>query len=314
MKDEGITLLGRATPVLSKRIPGVRACARLFAAACVASCTTRGPVMPVAKRITLTNGLTLSYVDQGNRSAFALVLLPGLSDSWRSYARVLPHVPASIRVIAVSPRGHGDSDKPQSGYRTKDFSADVADLLSRLGVTRAIVAGHSSASLVAQRFAIDYPERTGGIVLEGSFATLRGRRDLEDIVKSTIDPLVDPISRDFVRTFAAGTIVRPVPPSFMDSMVGESLKMPARVWREAFAGLLLDDHTLELGHITAPTILIWGDQDGLIRREQQDALTTSIPRSRLFVYSGIGHTPHWEDPERFATDVIAFVNSIQQGQ
>jgi pimeloyl-ACP methyl ester carboxylesterase len=242
------------------------------------------------------------------------VLLPGLSDSWRSYARVLPHVPASIRVIAVSPRGHGDSDKPESGYRTTDFSADVADLLLQLGVTRAIVAGHSSASLVTQRFAIDHPERTAGIVLEGSFVTLRGRRDLEDVVASTITPLVDPIAPDFVRTFAAGTIVRAVPSSFMDSMVRESLKMPARVWREAFAGLLLDDHTLELRRISAPTVLIWGDQDGLIGREQQDALIRSIPGSRLVVYSGTGHSPHWEDPERFAADVVAFVTSIQRSR
>jgi non-heme chloroperoxidase len=300
--------------VLSTRRRARRAGVLLFAAACVASCNPRGPVTPVDQRITLADGLALSYMDQGNRSARALVLLPGLSDSWRSYARVLPHLPASIRVIAVSPRGHGDSDKPRSGYRTKDFSADVAELLSRLGVTRAIVAGHSSASLVAQRFAIDHPERTAGLILEGSFVTLRGRRELEAAVASTIAPLVDPVSPDFVRKFAAGTIARAVPPSFMDSMVRESLKMPARVWREGFAGLLLDDHSLELGHITAPTVLIWGDQDGLIGREQQDALTRGIRGSRLLVYSGIGHTPHWEDPERFAADVIAFVNSSQRSR
>jgi len=217
-------------------------------------------------------------------------------------------------VIAVSLRGHGDSDKPQSGYRTKNFTADVADFLSVLGVTRAIVAGHSSASLVAQRFAIDYPERTAGIVLEGSFATLRGRKEVVDVAASAIAPLTDPIAPDFVREFAAGTIVRPVPQSFMDAMVRESLKVPARVWREAFAALVLDDHTSELGHITAPTILLWGDQDRLIGREEQDALTKGIPGSRLVVYSGVGHSPHWEVPERFAADVIVFVNSLERSR
>jgi len=264
---------------------------------------------PDAKRVTLSNGLALSYGDQGDRTAPVLVLLPGLSDSWRSYELVLAHLPASIHVIAVSLRGHGDSDKPESGYRTKDFSADVADLLSVLGIARAIVAGHSSASLVAQRFAIDYPERTAGIVLEASFATLRGLKEAEDVVASAIAPLTDPIAPDFVRTFAAGTIVRSVPKSFMDVMVEESLKVPARVWREAFAALLLDDHTSELGHIRVPTVLIWGNRDGLIGREQQNALTKGIPGSRLVVYSDVGHSPHWEDPERFAADLIAFVNS-----
>jgi pimeloyl-ACP methyl ester carboxylesterase len=72
---------------------------------------------------------------------------------------------------------------------------------------------------------------------------------------------------------------------------------------------LLDDHTSELGHIRVPTVLIWGNRDGLIGREQQNALTKGIPGSRLVVYSDVGHSPHWEDPERFAADLIAFVNS-----
>jgi non-heme chloroperoxidase len=267
-----------------------------------------------AKRITLSNGLSLSYVDQGEHTAPVLVLLPGLSDSWRSYELVLAHLPGSIRVIAVSLRGHGDSDKPESGYRTKDFSADVADLLSLLGIDRAIVAGHSSASLVAQRFAIDYPQRTAGIVLEGSFATLRGQREVEDVVASAIAPLTDPITPDFARKFAAGTVVRPVPESFMEAMVGESLKVPARVWREAFAALLLDDHTSELAHIRAPTLLVWGDQDRLIGREGQDALIAGIPGSRIVVYAGVGHSPHWEDPARFAADLLVFMTSVHRSR
>ena len=217
-------------------------------------------VEPVSERIALSSGLRLSYVDQGDRMGPVLVLVPGLTDSWRSYQLVLPHLPASIRTIAVSLRGHGDSDKPATGYRTADFAADVADLLSALGVRRAVLAGHSSGSLVAQRFAIDHPDRAEGIVLEGSFSTLRGRREVEELVAATFAPLKYPIAPEFVRAFASGTIARPVPQWFIDVSVQESLKVPARVWREGFTGLLLDDHTPELGAIRAPSLLDMGRQ------------------------------------------------------
>lgn len=271
-------------------------------------------VEPVSGRIALPSGLRLSYVDHGDRIGPVLLLVPGLTDSWRSYQLVLPHLPASIRTIAVSPRGHGDSDKPETGYRTADFAADVADLLSALGVRRAVVAGHSSGSLVAQRFAIDHPDRAAGLVLEGSFATLRGRKEVEELVASTFAPLKDPIAPEFVREFEGGTIVRPVPRWFIDIMVQEGLKVPARVWRDGFTGLLLDDHTAELGAIRAPSLLVWGDKDALIGSEQQDVLTRGITGARLVAYPGVGHTPHWEAPERFAADLTAFVSSIDRAR
>src|SRR5918998_316319 len=75
--------------------------------------------------LTLASGLTLSFAEQGDPSAPALVLLPGPTDSWLSYEPVLERIPLCIRAIAVSPRGHGDSDKPATGYRVEDFAADV---------------------------------------------------------------------------------------------------------------------------------------------------------------------------------------------
>ncbi len=258
----------------------------------------------------LANGLSLSYVDQGDRAAPAVVLLHGLTDSWRSFARVLPHLPASFRAIAVSQRGHGDSDKPDGGYRIRDFASDLADLLDGLNLTRAVIVGHSSQGLVAQRYAIDNPTRTAGIVLEASFATLRGNKGLKEFVASKISTLRDPIDPDFVREFQEGTFLKFVPQSFVDAMIAETLKVPAHVWRSAFEGLLEEDHTSELRAIKAPTLIVWGDQDALITRDRQDELVAGIPDAELVVYEGAGHSPHWEEPERFAADLVAFLDRV----
>jgi non-heme chloroperoxidase len=74
-----------------------------------------------------------------------------------------------------------------------------------------------------------------------------------------------------------------------------------------FAALLKYDDTAELGRITAPTLLVWGDADGLVGRDMQDLLEERITDATLLVYPGVGHTPRWELPQRFADDLAAFI-------
>jgi len=260
--------------------------------------------------VTLASGLTLSYVDQGDESAPVLLLLPGPTDSWRSYQQVLDRLPRSMRAIAVSQRGHGDSDKPATGYRVEDFAADAVLLLDALGVNRAVLAGHSGSCFVARRVAIDQPERVAGLILEASPTTLRGDPRLRDFVTSIVSGLEDPIGPDFARAVVVDTSSENVPPDVLDELALELLKVPARVWREVFADLLEYDDTPELGHIAAPTLLLWGTADTLVTRTMQDQLATSIRGAKLVVYAGVGHTPRWDDPARFSADVASFVERL----
>ncbi|MDQ6909304.1 MAG: alpha/beta hydrolase [Actinomycetota bacterium] len=256
---------------------------------------------------TLSTGLTLSYADQGDRCGPVLVLLPGPTDSWRSYEPVLDAIPLSIRTVAVSQRGHGDSDKPVTGFGVEDFAADVVPLLDALGIERSVLAGHSGSCLVARRVAIDRPERIVGLVLEASPTTLLGHAGLEAFVESVVSGLQDPIDRSFARSFAVETSSEHVAAPMLDRLVDELLKVPARVWREMFTGLLHYDDVSELGRVAAPTMLIWGDADDLVTREMQEQLVRCIPGGQLVVYAGVGHTPRWEDASRFASDVATFV-------
>jgi len=260
--------------------------------------------------VTLGTGTVLSYAEQGDRSGPTLVLLPGPTDSWRSYLSVVDRIPLSMRTIAVSPRGHGDSDKPPTGYRVDDFAGDVEALFDALRIGRAVVAGHSGSCLVARRVAIDLPERVAGLVLEASPTTLYGNAGLTALVESTVSGLDDPIDPDFAHAFVGDTSSGGVAPEVLDAMAREVLKVPARVWQEMFAGLLQYDDRPELGRITAPTLLIWGDADEVVGREMQDELLARMSGAELVVYQGVGHTPRWEDPARFAADVTAFVERM----
>jgi non-heme chloroperoxidase len=174
---------------------------------------------------------------------------------------VLPHLPNSIHVFALSQRGHGDADRPAGGNRPQDFAADVAAFVNALGIGRTVIAGHSMGSSVAQRFALDYPERTLGLGLVGSVTTWRGNPGLVELWDSVVSTLTDPIDPGFVREFQESTLARPVPQAFFETVVRESLKVPARVWRSTLEGLLEADFSGELDKIAASTLIVWGDQD-----------------------------------------------------
>jgi pimeloyl-ACP methyl ester carboxylesterase len=146
-----------------------------------------------------------------------------------------------------------------------------------------------------------------GLVLEASPTTLCGDARLEGFVEAVVSDLKDPISADFARSFVVDTSSEGLDPAVLDQLVDDLLKVPARVWREMFARLLQYDDTPELEHIAAPTLLIWGDADPIVGRDMQELLAERIPDATSVVYPGVGHTPRWEDPTRFAADVATFV-------
>jgi non-heme chloroperoxidase len=262
------------------------------------------------KSVELPGGVRLPYVEQGDRLGTPVLLLHGITDSWRSFERVLPHLPDSIRAVALSQRGHGDADRPMTGYRPEDFAADVAAFMRALDLGPAVIVGHSMGASIAQRFAIDHPGRTRGLVLVGALATWRGHPDFVALWDSVVSTLTDPVDPAFAREFQESTLAQPVPPEFLETVVSETLKLPARVWRSALLeGLLQADFSRDLAKIQVPTLVLWGDRDALTQ-DGQEALTAAIARSRLVVYAGAGHGLHWEEPERFAADLTAFVESL----
>ena len=103
-----------------------------------------------------------------------VVFLHGVTDSWRSLKVVLDRLPATLRALAITQRGHGDSSKPDEGYGYADMAEDLREFMDALGLPAAVVVGHSMGSMVAQRFAADHPERVAGLVLMGAFQTIHG--------------------------------------------------------------------------------------------------------------------------------------------
>ena len=264
----------------------------------------------MTKFVSLSTGVRIEYVEQGEPGGVPVIFLHGVTDSWHSFERVLPLLPPNIHAFALSQRGHGDSSRPASGYRFLEMSADLLAFLDAMGLRTAIIVGHSMGASVAQRFVIDHPDRVARLVLMGAFSTYDDP-GLADFVASSIATLTDPIAPSFAREWQLSTLARAMPAEHLDTVVSETLKVPARIWREAFEGFLTTpDFTSELTQVSVPVLLMWGDRDSYALRAAQDRLREVMPGARFMTYEGFGHAFHWEDPEQFTKDLVPFLTSV----
>ena len=104
------------------------------------------------------------------------------------------------------------------------------------------------------------------------------------------------------------TIYHPVPEEFLAGAVSECLKVPARVWRDYWKGVLLTvDDTARLSEIGAPTLILWGERDALLPRDEQERRAAAVPDATLKVYPDTGHAVAAERPEWVIRDLEAFM-------
>jgi pimeloyl-ACP methyl ester carboxylesterase len=146
-----------------------------------------------------------------------------------------------------------------------------------------------------------------GLAVSGAFARFQDKPDLVAFWRDGVHALADPVDAQFVRAFQLDTVARPIDAAFIDLVVAESMKLPARVWHAAFDGFMDDAITPELQRIDAPTLLLHGARDTFALDRDQTALREAIAGARLVRYADAGHALHWEDPARFAADVAEFV-------
>jgi non-heme chloroperoxidase len=261
--------------------------------------------------VSLSTDVSLHYAERGDRKGEAILFLHAYTDSWFAFSRVLHLLSPSYHALAPDERGHGDSDKPQCCYTVDDFTADVDAFMGEVRIEEATLVGDSSGGMIAQRVALDYPQRVSRLVLMGSPTTLLNNEAVMEVGEQ-MRALEDPISAKFIREFQMSTIYHPVPDEFLSMALSETLKVPARVWRDYMEGVLLAvDDTARLGKIEAPTLILWGERDAILGREEQVWRSREIPDATLKVYPSTGHAVAFERPEWVVRDLEEFIEGTR---
>lgn len=264
----------------------------------------------IVKTIALPGRVKLEYVEQGTSKGVPVIFLHGITDSWHSFETVLPYLPANIHAFAISQRGHGDSERPAEGFLPKDFADDIAAFIQLKKLGSAIIVGHSMGGFMAQQFAVLHPKLTKAVVIVDSDASFRDNPGMPEFYQQVME-LSGMMDKKFMDEFQKATLVKPIDPDYYETLVAEGMKVPVRVFQAALSGMMDADLSKDIKKITAPTLIFWGDQDGFCLRNDQNLMLNNIKNSKLIIYEGTGHALHWEQPERFAKDLIAFVGKIR---
>jgi len=161
---------------------------------------------PKAWRVEV-EGAGLHLLDWGGHGA-PVLLLPGMGQSAHIFRTLVPALGGRVRAVAVTPRAHGESDTPETGYTLAAFAADVLAVMDALEIGRAAVVGHSLGGAVASRLAADAPERVSHLVYLDSLTDYRGVARIAS--RAPVRPPVlpasasDAIERAWHRTFVYG--------------------------------------------------------------------------------------------------------------
>ena len=230
------------------------------------------------------------------------------------------------RVLAVDRPGHGWSDRiggAEAASPARQASV-VWEALTRLGVERAIVVGHSWSGALAANMALDHADRVAGLVLlspvshpwPGGGVTWYYSPTASVLGAFVTRVVTTPLGLLALRP-AARAVFQPqdAPPDYVDA-ARVPLVLRPRTFRanaEDVAGLhaFVSEQSRRYGAIRAPTVILSGDADRIVWTNLHSrSLEREIPNARLVVLPGVGHMPHFAAPDRIVAEIDALATAM----
>jgi pimeloyl-ACP methyl ester carboxylesterase len=267
-------------------------------------------------QVILQNGVTLAYDDAGDQDRRALVLVHGISMSRRYFHKQLGPLSARHRVIAVDLRGHGDSDKIESGHTVPQYARDVHEFIEALGLDRPVILGWSMGVFVA----LDYIRQFGTDSIGGLIDVDEAASDFKwdgwehgFLDLPTLHSLMTAVQDDkdaFIRDFVPDMFHNPQAGQDLEWMVSESSKLPTGPLSAILFDQTVQDYRDVLETIDLPTLVCWGQHDQLLPVSGAPYMRDHIQGAQLEVFEHSGHCPFLEESEKFNQVVQGFLDSV----
>jgi len=272
------------------------------------------------KSVTVDKCVKLSYLEAG--SGAPLLLIPGWSQTAEQFRFQLEGLADTYRVIALDLRGHGDSDKPEGGYRISRFAADLEEVLVALDLHDVTILGHSmGCSVLWCHFDLFGSERIAKYVFcdQASFLTTDAAWSPAEVlqygsiftplsVSDTANALRGPAGIDATSGFLRAMVTPDIPGEQFQWIVDLNMKLP-----RAAAAALLYNHCHQdwrdvLPRIDKPTLFI-GGRPSLVPSSCIEWSASQVPGARAEIFEASEQGSHFmfiENPTKFNALLASF--------
>jgi 2-hydroxy-6-oxonona-2,4-dienedioate hydrolase len=250
----------------------------------------------------------IRYLEDGPPDGKILILLHGLGASAERWSRVIPTLSTDYRVIAPDIIGFGYSDKPAVEYTMDFFIEFLRSFLDKLGISKASIIGSSLGGHIASEFAIRFNHMVEKLVLVSPAGMMRKSSPaLDRYIMAALYPEYQRVYETFREmVYDPNAINQEILMDFVNRMSLPNAKY-------AFMSTLLGIRYApglkgRLSNITAPTLLVWGENDTTIPLAECANQYNGIPNmDELVVMKKCRHIPPIEKPATFNRIVLRFL-------
>jgi non-heme chloroperoxidase len=280
--------------------------------------TTQRSQAGEAGQVTTSDGVSLSYLEAG--SGKPILMIPGWSQTAEQFRHQLDGLSDRYRVIALDMRGHGESDKPEFGYKISRLAKDVRDTIEALDLDEVNILGHSMGSSVIWNYYDLYgPDRLAKLLLidQMPMITSNPAWSEEERVSSgaifnlqslyeTINALAGPDGVETTRGFIGNMVTKSIPEADKEWIIERNLRMP----RQHAATLLYNHSTQDwrdlIPRLELPTLVV-GGRVSIVPWRSQEWIAAQVSGARLEIFEeeeGGNHFMFIEGHQKF-NDIIA---------
>jgi len=266
-----------------------------------------------AEFIKVETNVNLHLTDAGEGKAIVLIHGWPLSDEMYEY-QYSDLVNKNFRVIGITLRGFGKSDKPFGGYSYDVHALDIKRVLDKLDIKDAMLVGFSMGGAIAVRFVAAYNEtQVSKLVLAGAAVpSWTQREDFPyNLPQSAVDDLIKlnykdrpKLLADFAKIFSATeTALNDGIGSWLNSI---GLSASSHATAECLVALRDSDLRPDLEKIKIPTLILHGKNDKICSFDLAEQMKAGISDSKLVVFEKSGHSLFLEETKKFNSELIKF--------
>jgi len=253
------------------------------------------------------SGVKIYWEEQGEGDPMLLIM--GLGYTMDMWYRTAPSLSQNYRTISFDNRGVGRSDVPPGPYPIAAMAADAAAVMDSAGVTRAHVFGISMGGMIAQEFALQYPQRTRSLILGctshgGPESALADAEVITTLMARGTMSAEEGIHAMIPFIYA---------PSTPRERIEEDLEIRRRTFPTAqgyFAqvqGIFAYESRSRLSQLKTPTLVIHGELDRLVPPENGRRLARLIDGARLVMIPGASHIFPTDQPDAAHEAILGFL-------